>query len=214
MLPVIQSFYSQTLNDAEGHRYRSWEHCYKAFNNPRSTDDYLNLHLAFYLASWGMYRGSSGLLWKDYTIHSGAIKIANKYNGIHVDENNLFPEVSLIQQCFSELKDYYSGIKFNNGKTEKYISATDTLISKIILGIFGAMPAIDRYFKDGIKSVLWQTFNVKRLPVLYEFAQSNMNEIQICQTYISDKSGIWYPPMKILDMYFWQTGYELNNTPL
>ena len=30
--------------------------------------DYLSLHLAFYLASWGMYRGSSFLLQKDYKV--------------------------------------------------------------------------------------------------------------------------------------------------
>jgi hypothetical protein len=214
MLPVIKTFYNQILNDSEGHRYRSWEHCFKAFNNPTSTVDYLNLQLAFYLASWGMYRGSSGLLWKDYTIHSGAIKIANKYDVIRIDENNLFPEISLIQQCFSELQEYYSNINFNNGKEIKYISATDTLITKIMLGIFGATPAIDRYFKDGIKSVLYQSFNIKRLSVLYEFAQSNINELQTCQSFIFDKSAMWYPPMKILDMYFWQKGYEINNTPL
>jgi hypothetical protein len=214
MLPVIKTFYNQILNDSEGHRYRSWEHCFKAFNNPSSTDDYLNLQLAFYLASWGMYRGSSGLLWKDYTIHSGAIKITNKYNVIRVDENNLFPEISLIQQCFSELQKYYSNINFNNGKEIKYISATDTLITKIMLGIFGATPAIDRYFKDGIKSVIYQSFNINRLSVLYEFAQSNINELQTCQSFIFDKSAMWYPPMKILDMYFWQKGYVINNTPL
>jgi hypothetical protein len=214
MLPVIKTFYNQILNDSEGHRYRSWEHCFKAFNNPSSTDDYLNLQLAFYLASWGMYRGSSGLLWKDYTIHSGAIKITNKYNVIRVDENNLFPEISLIQQCFSELQKYYSNINFNNGKEIKYISATDTLITKIMLGIFGATPAIDRYFKDGIKSVIYQSFNINRLSVLYEFAQSNINELQTCQSFIFDKSAMWYPPMKILDMYFWQKGYVINTTPL
>lgn len=31
--------------------------------------DYLSLQLAFYLASWGMYRGSSFLLQKYYRVH-------------------------------------------------------------------------------------------------------------------------------------------------
>ena len=47
----------------------SWRHCYKAFyENRNKTDeqtlDYLSLHLAFYLASWRIYRGSSFLLQK------------------------------------------------------------------------------------------------------------------------------------------------------
>ena len=53
----------------KNHRYLSWEHCYEAFGNPNNSIDYLALHLAFYLASWGMYRGSTELLQKDYKIH-------------------------------------------------------------------------------------------------------------------------------------------------
>ncbi|MBQ8112212.1 MAG: hypothetical protein IJ146_03300, partial [Kiritimatiellae bacterium] len=66
-------FYNDSLRDANG-RYRSWEHCYKVFYEARLKRqkggcpdyDYLCLHLAFYLASWGMYRGSSFLLQQDY----------------------------------------------------------------------------------------------------------------------------------------------------
>ena len=72
---VIESanvFYGELRSDANG-RYRSWEHCYKCFydarNNPNCDYDYLSLQLAFYLASWGMYRGSSFLLQKDYRVH-------------------------------------------------------------------------------------------------------------------------------------------------
>jgi hypothetical protein len=212
MLPEIKTFYNQILYDSEGHRYRSWEHCFNAFNNPKSTDDYLTLHLAFYLASWGMYRGSSGLLWKDYTFHSGAISIIHEYSSIRVTRKNLFPEISDVQKCFSKLKNYYSGISYNNGTGEKIISATNTLISKIMLGAFGAVPAIDRYFKIGVSNTLKCSFNMSNLPVLYEFAQSKMNHINDCQAYISDKTGMWYPPMKILAMYFWQIDFELRTT--
>jgi hypothetical protein len=65
-------FYHETKADPNS-RYRSWEHCYKSFYDARglaSPDpDYLSLQLAFYLASWGMYRGSSFLLQKDYKVH-------------------------------------------------------------------------------------------------------------------------------------------------
>lgn len=46
------------------------EHCYKCFHDARNNStpdlDYLSLQLAFYLASWGMYREASFLLQKDY----------------------------------------------------------------------------------------------------------------------------------------------------
>ncbi len=68
------------LEKEPNHRYRSWEHCFRAFSDKKDvtdnkTIDYLSLHLAFYLASWGMYRGSSNLLQKDYRIHIPIVRI-------------------------------------------------------------------------------------------------------------------------------------------
>ena len=55
-----------------------WEHCYSHFIKARGSKeidyDYLSLQLAFYLASWGMYRGSSFLLQKDYKVHIPVVK--------------------------------------------------------------------------------------------------------------------------------------------
>jgi len=68
---------NQTDNAPFG-RYRSWWYCYSAFSdafiNPGTEDrDHLALSLAFYLASWGMYRGSSFLLKHDYKIHRAVV---------------------------------------------------------------------------------------------------------------------------------------------
>lgn len=52
---IIKQYATEILN--KYHRYRSWDICYNAFNSKVETDN-LSLHLAFYLASWGMYRGS------------------------------------------------------------------------------------------------------------------------------------------------------------
>lgn len=71
------SFYNDLKQD-ENERYRSWEHCYSNFCHARERADadynYLSLQLAFYLASWGMYRGSSFLLQKDYKVHIPVVK--------------------------------------------------------------------------------------------------------------------------------------------
>src|SRR5688572_6231958 len=73
----ILAFYSRLAGDPH-HRYRSWEHCYRhfqlrsIFDSPQQTET-ATLHLAFYLASWGMYGGSSFLLQRDYSIHRDAV---------------------------------------------------------------------------------------------------------------------------------------------
>lgn len=50
-------------------RNNSRNHCFEAFGRLKDLE-LLSLHLGFYLASWGMYRGSSGLLQKDFLIHN------------------------------------------------------------------------------------------------------------------------------------------------
>ncbi len=85
---IIESattFYNDLKADKNG-RYRSWEHYYKCFHDARSNSnpdyDYLSLQLAFYLASWGMYRGSSFLLQKDYKVHNPVVEeiLKEEYN--------------------------------------------------------------------------------------------------------------------------------------
>ncbi len=72
----IASYFGK-VSAEPNHRYRSWEHCYRFFrarprNEIRSDLDVAALQLGFYLASWGMYRGSSFLLQRDYTVHKRA----------------------------------------------------------------------------------------------------------------------------------------------
>ena len=86
-ISLIQDYFDETIKDIHG-RYMSWRYCYKAFSERRNevdeqTIDYLALHLAFYLASWGMYRGSSFLLQKDYKIHIPIVRIIQEVNIMH-----------------------------------------------------------------------------------------------------------------------------------
>lgn len=77
VIKAAKEFYNDLNRDPNG-RYHSWEYCYSAFFNARKIEipdiDYLSLQLSFYLASWGMYRGSSFLLQKDYKIHIPVVK--------------------------------------------------------------------------------------------------------------------------------------------
>lgn len=77
LISAAQTFYDDARANENG-RSRSWEHCYRVYRDARTDPspdyDYLSLHLAFYLASWGMYRGSCFLLQKDYKVLSPVVE--------------------------------------------------------------------------------------------------------------------------------------------
>src|SRR5690606_17005067 len=112
-----------------------------------------------------------------------------------------------------ELSKYYGLIRFNkgNGKTSQ-ISPTHTLLSKVMLGTLGCVPAYDRYFIDGLrkKGMRCHRFNKESLLELFQFADRNRKEIEEVQQTIRKKIQCHYPIMKIVDMYFWQIGYDYN----
>jgi hypothetical protein len=52
------------------------------------------------------------------------------------------------------------------------------------------------------------SFNEASLNELFHFIDDNKKEIDLAQKLIKTKTQIHYPLMKILDMYFWQIGYD------
>ena len=206
MEKTIQKFIEPTVNDLN-HRYKSWEHCYNAFGNKNESTDVLALHLGFYLASWGMYRGSSGLLWKDYMVHTKAVEIIKKHHKLRYEFIDL-PQKQDVMDVFLELSEYYSKLDYYNGKNKKLITATDTLISKIILGTLGCLPAFDRYFNLGLFDKEYSVINDKSIDLIWEKTESMKSEIKLVQGWIRQQTGTLYPPMKIIDMYYWQLGFD------
>ncbi len=215
----ILLFYQSIISDSY-HRYRSWEQCYSFFQRhyPFTTDDQADaatLHLAFYLASWGMYRGSSQLLQKDYKVHTNILKIISgeKYAqlfNINFDAiESIGHTTQLVFDLVQELRQTYSGLG---------VSPTDTLTTKVLLGTLGCIPAYDRLFADGIK--LWgNLFNNSRprIPArlgrngylgLIGFYKQNKHDILAAQA-ATAKNGVKYPVMKLIDMYFWNLGYQM-----
>jgi hypothetical protein len=73
------------MEDDNQTRSRSWVHCRQAFlHRPVLCDRELALHLAFFLASWGMYRPTSFLLQKDFMVHLPAVRElkSSKFNDL------------------------------------------------------------------------------------------------------------------------------------
>lgn len=217
----ILTFHQQLVSD-KNHRYLSWEHCFLYFQNRNSFStkneiDTASLHLAFYLASWGMYRGSSFLLWKDYKIHIPVVKelLNKKYSPLWQLNFDLLQndsqEISLLFELADSLKKIYKkSVGKINGKS-KLVNPTDTLITKIILGTMGCAPAYDRYFIDGVRHLKkpFSSFNKSAYGKLLDFYRQNSKEILNTQRDIA-KTGITYPIMKLIDMYFWNIGFKID----
>lgn len=219
IVKTANCFYQQLKNDKNG-RYRSWEHCYSEFYNARDKTaddnyiDYLSLHLAFYLASWGMYRGSSFLLQQDYKVHIPVVvEILNprydKLQGISCAELKKGENLDLLKQLECFMKNYYDNIRKKLSERELKNELSNTLITKILMGTLGCVPAYDRYFIDGIKKhhISTGNYNPGSLLKLIDFYETNA---QIFEPIIHKMKigSIPYPEMKLLDMGFWQIGFD------
>jgi len=210
---LVANFHNLLVAD-KNHRYRSWEHCYSYFiiDDANLNIDIASLHLSFYLASWGMYRGSSFLLWKDYRIHTEVVeKLLQNKELQQLDFSSIRDaELERIIDLSGWVKDWYrNNIKTVNGES-KTINVTDTLVTKIILGTLGCIPAYDRYFIDGMRksgisySKLSKS-NLKSVVGYYKKHQKDFDRVQIA---IYENSNVHYPAMKLVDMYFWEIGFQ------
>ncbi len=219
---IIESskrFYDELKQDPNA-RYRSWEHCYSSFYHARGKKDvdidYLSLQLAFYLASWGMYRGSSFLLQKDYKIHIPVIKelLKEKYDplmGIECAEFRKESNQHLLEEINKFIGEYYETVR-NSVKTQEVKNNVSyTLITKILMGTLGCVPAFDRYFVSGIKrqKVATGNYNTKSVLQLVDFYEKNADKLNQVQKSMK-VYGLPYPQMKIIDMGFWQIGYDFD----
>lgn len=214
-----KKFYEEMKQDPNA-RYRSWEYCYSSFCHARGKKDvdidYLSLQLAFYLASWGMYRGSSFLLQKDYKIHIPVIEelLKEKYDslsGIECLEFRKENNQRLLEELNRFIREYYDEVRSSVKKQDIKNDVSYTLITKILMGTLGCVPAYDRYFIAGIKSrnVATGTYSIKSVLQLADFYENNAGKLNQVQKNMM-VFDFPYPQMKIIDMGFWQIGYDLD----
>lgn len=218
---TVEDFINVDYNTPDG-RYQSWNFCYKHFREIFKKDSLSQkdrqqaaLVLAFYLASWGMYRGSSFLLKAyTYTVHIQTIRILHekrtllKKSFISTDNET---ELNELFKLINQLKEYYSDLKKKAIKQEKVSNKnddiSDTLISKIVMGVSGIIPAYDRNVKKELKRrKLSQTLSKKCYTDLWKLYKTN--EMEIKDLHEEHRE---YPPMKILDMYLFEKGSKIKD---
>ncbi|GGO38387.1 hypothetical protein [Deinococcus humi] len=203
----LQAFRAGLSPDA---RYASFDYCYNYFQDFRergplktlACEEHLQvsaLHLGFYLASWGMYRGSTELLQRSVRHLSPVIAfIANTPKSIwDIDVDHYTP--TAIDELLNLNETLKEALKGN---------ATDTLLTKIMLGVFGNVPAFDTQFKAGFGT---SSLGKKALEAVGAFAREHHEFLSSQRIHTHDfltgaHTNRPYPKAKLLDMIFFIEG--------
>ena len=170
----------------------------------------LPFSLGFYLASWGMYRGSSFLLQHVYTAHVPVVRAvaASQFSalwqrdvGANDGDTDLAPTILALARSVT-------------AAYEPFGTATDTLATKVILGTIGCLPACDRFFIKGFRTEGFQFsyLNAHFVDRILHYCIAHRLELAEQQATITARGGLEYPLMKLVDMHFWQIGYEMNQS--
>ncbi len=221
----IQKSFNKFLNGSgknkgrkPNERYASFDFCYNYFYSFYKKDETHKLanknniqtsclQIGFYLASWGMMRGSSFLLEKSIRNFSKLITTISKMDPKlwEIDLNNYNDKnISHLLECKQQIINSLG--KENN--------PTDTLITKIMLGIFANIPAYDNYFKKFLKKNNYsQTFNASSLKQLQNFYKKNKKDFDTFKIHTFNfltgkKTKISYTKAKLIDMHGFINGQQ------
>ena len=209
----LKAFLGDRLPDA---RYASFDYCFNYFQDARASgeadrladEDHLMLsclQLGFYLASWGMMRRRTGLLQRSLrelvpVVKAIAAEPASTWNlGVESYPDHAGEMIAL-------------GRRLRRAYT---VSASDTLITKTMLGVFGGVPAFDRFFRSGFGCY---TFCKPALARISKFYQEHQPMIDAQRIYTLDfatkrETERRYPTAKIIDMIFFQEGFDASGRP-
>ena len=217
LIDAAQTFYEDARRDENG-RSRSWEHCYRVFRDARTDPspdyDYLSLHLAFYLASWGMYRGSSFLLQKDYKVLVPVVEEVLKPDYdclfgiacVRLREPDVQEQLKKLYDCIA---DHFHPIREEVAGREVTTPVSPVLITRILMGTLGCVPAYDRFFQDGVATykVTTQEYSLESVRRLVDFYEEHNDRLEEARRGMR-VGDLIYPQMKLLDMGLWQVGFE------
>lgn len=206
-------------------RYASFDYCFNYFQSHRQNPAALVsaggletscLQLGFYLASWGMLRGSSALLWrssKHLATLVGVIAGDLDYLwGLDVDgyDADTVPKLReaerVVRRALRDAPEVESSLE---GTRIKGVVASEILTTKILLGVFGCVPAFDTYFRSGFRV---STFGPKALWKIKEFYDANADvldrfHIPTVDFASGESTDLIYPKAKLIDMVFFVEAY-------
>lgn len=197
-------------------RYASYDYCYNHFHpknrvNIKSDIEKSCLSLGFYLASWGMFRGSSFLLSKSVKHFEPLIEYISELDPEvwEIDAHSLNEKYEQIIEIYKKICELFIPVK----------CAHLTLATKIMLGVFGSVPAYDRFFINTFKGIFqgdcgFASFSKKSLICINRFYLENQESIDALTKNISTLSfngkgaEYHYTRSKVIDMYGFTKGLK------
>ncbi|MDV6373053.1 hypothetical protein [Deinococcus arenicola] len=201
-------------------RNASFDYCYNYFQEFRRNNKISEIassenlersciQISFFLASWGMLRGSAFLSKKSAHHYKKLIDIVAKEPestwAIDVDQYGDTGSTEILLELTGKIRKAIS----LSGTGEEEVS--EILITKIILGIFGNIPAFDSYFLKGFGNY-W--VNKESLKIIYDFYMANGEiidgyKIPTIGFVDGEPTSRSYPQAKIIDMIFFMEGDKL-----
>jgi hypothetical protein len=215
------------------HRYASFDYCFNYFQkfakseNINAISSVQNketsvLQLGYYLASWGMFRGSTAIL--RHSSHC-LIPIIEYISSTPVTLWNI--DVTDYSTSFKDMEQLYLNIgeklKFpiiKEGK-QKIQECSPILVTKIMLGVFGNTPAMDDFFMKGIDKGSFSNTNYhkaldkvkdiwKELNQFYNENKTLINSHKIKSlNFEGEHTENVYSKAKVLDMVFFERGNDI-----
>jgi len=204
------------LKNDPNDRLRSWDHCHNHFKRVRrqsSPDlDLATLHLGFYLASWGMYRGSSDLLQKDYKVLTpvAAILLGNEFADIWEmkfsdPQQNEANSTTILKTKEAIITALHKAAKRVN-EEPRTMEVTDTLASKILL-VPACIVAFDNAVRAAISPLgIGPGFVKRNVESVISLLQENRDLLEGGCGRLRNQDEANCPLMKILDLYLWYKG--------
>lgn len=169
--------------------------------------DYLLLHLGFYLASWGMFRGSSGLRSRSLKQFEGLVElIARTPSDVWVIDAHRCSE-AVCHRLIDTASDIEEALHNPDGAWP-----TRTLATKIMLGVFGNVPAFDSRVVAGLrKTRLTGRFGVHSLLAIGHFCDDHREVIERHREFTLDfatgqPTQRRYTRAKVIDEIFYVEG--------
>ena len=107
---------------------------------------------------------------------------------------------------------YFRPIRDQVAEREVDSPVSPVLITKILMGTLGCVPAYDRFFVDGIKKhkVTTQEYSLESVRKLAKFYEAHNDRLEEARRGMR-VGNLIYPQMKLLDMGLWQIGFEKDS---
>ena len=190
-------------------RYASFDYCFNHFQEARDSGNIAQLadsdhrmlsclQLGFFLASWGMMRGSGDLYQRSVRDLLPVVEMiaAEPMSTWEFDAHCLATRTEEVLALSRRVRRAFT------------ITASDILVTKTMLGVFGCVPAFDRYFRTGFGC---QTLCADALVRIGNFYKDHQAAVDAHRVFTLDfDSGLdterRYSRAKIIDMIFFQEG--------